>query len=112
MPGGRSTTLDRPHQSLGMAFPASRFTPAVSPLPLRVPSQLIAASYSAGLSSLSRPLLRCLDIACWTASQAAAGGGGSWTGWYRRQATCQVWRAAGLARPGAVSDRKVTIWVD
>ena len=35
---------DRPHQSLGMAFPASRFTPAVSPLPLRVLSQLIAAS--------------------------------------------------------------------
>jgi transposase InsO family protein len=28
---------DRPHQSLDMAFPASRFAPAVSPLPLRVP---------------------------------------------------------------------------
>jgi transposase InsO family protein len=27
---------DWPHQSLDMAFPASRFTPAVSPLPLRV----------------------------------------------------------------------------
>src|SRR5437764_1492264 len=35
---------DRPHQSLDMAFPASRFAPAVSPLPLRVPPQLIAAS--------------------------------------------------------------------
>jgi transposase InsO family protein len=34
---------DRPHQSLGMAFPASRFTPAVSPLPLRVPPQLTAS---------------------------------------------------------------------
>ena len=31
---------DRPHQSLGMAFPASRFTPADSPLELRVPAQL------------------------------------------------------------------------
>jgi hypothetical protein len=31
---------DRPHQSLGMAFPASRFTPAVSALELRVPAQL------------------------------------------------------------------------
>ena len=35
---------DRPHQSLNMAFPASRFAPAVSPLPLRVPPQLTAAS--------------------------------------------------------------------
>src|SRR5260370_40464354 len=35
---------DRPHQSLGMAFPASRFAPAVSPLPLRVPPQPTAAS--------------------------------------------------------------------
>lgn len=29
---------DRPHQSLGMAFPASRFTSACSPLPLRAPA--------------------------------------------------------------------------
>ena len=32
----------RPHQSLGMAFPASRFKPADSPLELRVPAQLAA----------------------------------------------------------------------
>jgi transposase InsO family protein len=32
----------RPHQSLGMAFPASRFTPAVPGLELRVPAQLTA----------------------------------------------------------------------
>ena len=38
---------DRPHQSLGMAFPASRFAPAVSPLPLRVPPQLATASAQA-----------------------------------------------------------------
>jgi Integrase core domain len=31
---------DRPHQSLGMAFPASRFTPADSALELRIPAQL------------------------------------------------------------------------
>ena len=30
----------RPHQSLAMAFPASRFAPAVSPLELRIPAQL------------------------------------------------------------------------
>ena len=33
---------DRPHQSLAMAFPASRFTPANSALALRVPAQLTA----------------------------------------------------------------------
>jgi transposase InsO family protein len=32
----------RPHQSLGMAFPASRFTPASSLLELRIPAQLTA----------------------------------------------------------------------
>ena len=35
---------DRPHQSLGMAFPASRFTPAFSPLELRIPAQLSAGT--------------------------------------------------------------------
>jgi len=35
---------DRPHQSLAMAFPASRFTPASSPLELRVPAQLTAST--------------------------------------------------------------------
>src|SRR5580704_13762376 len=33
-------TSDRPHQSLAMGFPASRFTPASSPLELRIPAQL------------------------------------------------------------------------
>src|SRR5260370_4294284 len=37
------STTDRPHQSLGMAFPASRFTPASSPLELRIPAQLSAS---------------------------------------------------------------------
>jgi transposase InsO family protein len=35
---------DRPHQSLGMAFPASRFSPAVSELKLRIPAQLTAGT--------------------------------------------------------------------
>jgi hypothetical protein len=35
---------DRPHQSLGMAFPASRFTPASSALELRIPAQLTAST--------------------------------------------------------------------
>jgi transposase InsO family protein len=32
----------RPHQSLAMGFPASRFTPAAPPLALRIPTQLTA----------------------------------------------------------------------
>ena len=39
---GYNTT--RPHQSLSMAFPADRFTPAASPLGLRVPAQLAAST--------------------------------------------------------------------
>jgi transposase InsO family protein len=35
---------DRPHQSLAMAFPASRFIPASSPLDLRVPAQLTVST--------------------------------------------------------------------
>jgi transposase InsO family protein len=35
---------DRPHQSLAMAFPASRFTPASSPLELHIPAQLAAST--------------------------------------------------------------------
>ena len=35
---------DRPHQSLAMAFPASRFTPATSALELRIPAQLTAST--------------------------------------------------------------------
>ncbi len=34
----------RPHQSLAMGFPAGRFTPASSPLELRIPAQLTASS--------------------------------------------------------------------
>jgi hypothetical protein len=35
---------DRPHQSLAMAFPSSRFTPATSALDLRIPAQLTAST--------------------------------------------------------------------
>jgi len=38
---------DRPHQSLAMAFPASRFTPAVPASELRVPAQLTALTREA-----------------------------------------------------------------
>ena len=86
---------DRPHQSLDMAFPASRFAPAVSPLPLRVP-QLITASTgqaeppSAGLAPwlLSRTASRRRRWR-WKLTGSAAVG------------QLAGRRAAGLARPGA-----------
>jgi transposase InsO family protein len=100
---------DRPHQSLDMAFPASRFAPAASPLPLRVPSQLIAASTrqaerpeppSAGLSAApalgghgAPPVAVEADRVVPPSGNLQVGGQ-------------QVWLGSALA------DRKVTIWVD
>jgi transposase InsO family protein len=97
---------DRPHQSLGMAFPASRFTPAVSPLPLRVPSQLIAASTrqpeppSAELSAAPAPDGQQAPPVAVEADRVVPPSGNLWIGGQ------QVWLGPALA------DRKVTIWVD
>jgi Integrase core domain len=44
---------DRPHQSLGMAFPVSRFGPAASPLELRVPARLDLAPATAAGTALA-----------------------------------------------------------
>jgi len=96
---------DRPHQSLDMAFPASRFAPAVSPLPLRVPPQLATASAqqaeqpeppSAGLpvAGQQAPLVGV------EADRVVPPSGNLWIGGQ------QVWLGPALA------DRKVTIWVD
>ena len=96
---------DRPHQSLDMAFPASRFAPAVSPLPLRVPPQLATASAqqaeqpeppSAGLpvAGQQAPLVGVeADRVVPPSGNLQLGGQ-------------QVWLGPALA------DRKVTIWVD
>jgi transposase InsO family protein len=46
---------DRPHQSLAMAFPAARFTPATSPLGLRVPGSLTAPAGSSPSSTPGDP---------------------------------------------------------
>jgi transposase InsO family protein len=100
---------DRPHQSLGMAFPASRFAPAVSPLPLRVPPQLAGASARQPeqheLSSADRPAAAVLDgqeappVAV-EADRVVPPSGNLWIGGQ------QVWLGPALV------DRKVTIWVD
>jgi transposase InsO family protein len=96
---------DRPHQSLDMAFPASRFVPAVSPLPLRVPPQLAAASTqqaeqpeppSAGLPAAGQEA----PLVAVEADRVVPPSGNLWVGGQ------QVWLGPALA------DRKVTIWVD
>ena len=99
----------QPHQSLDMAFPASRFTPAVSPLPPRVPSQLIAASTrqaeqpeppSAELSAAPAPDGQQAPPVAVEADRVVPPSGNLWIGGQ------QVWLGPVLA------DRKVTIWVD
>ena len=95
----------RPHQSLGMAFPASRFAPAVSPLPLRVPPQLATASAqqaeqpeppSAGLPAAGQQA----PLVAVEADRVVPPSGNLWVGGQ------QVWLGPALA------DKKVTIWVD
>jgi transposase InsO family protein len=95
----------RPHQSLGMAFPASRFAPAVSPLPLRVPPQLATASAQQAVQPEPPPAR--LPLAGQEAPPVAVEAdrvvppsGNLWVGGQ------QVWLGPALA------DRKVTIWVD
>ena len=100
---------DRPHQSLSMAFPASRFAPAVSPLPLRVPPPLTGASPRQrgqhGLSCADPPAAAVPDgqeasLVAVEADRVVPPSGNLWIGGQ------QVWLGPALA------DRKVTIWVD
>src|SRR6266702_2612612 len=100
---------DRPHQSLDMAFPASRFAPAVSPLPLRVPPQLTGARPGQPeqheLSSADPPAAAVPDgqeappVAV-EADRVVPPSGNLQLGGQ------QIWLGPALA------DRKVTIWVD
>jgi transposase InsO family protein len=96
---------DRPHQSLGMAFPASRFAPAVSPLPLRVPPQLATASAQQAVQPEPPPARlppagqEAPPVAV-EADRVVPPSGNLWVGGQ------QVWLGPALA------DRKVTIWVD
>ena len=107
---------DRPHQSLAMAFPASRFTPASSPLELRIPAQLTA---STGQPKLPPPVpgplpVPSLPVEAAPAPGTAAGAGqpavevdrvvpASGNLWIGGQ---QVWLGP------ALSGRQVTLWVD
>jgi transposase InsO family protein len=97
----------RPHQSLGMAFPASRFAPAASPLPLRVPPQLAAMASaqrpgpsSAGLPAAAAPDRQETPPVAVEADRVVPPSGNLQVGGQ------QVWLGPALA------GRKVTIWAD
>ena len=101
--------VDRPHQSLDMAFPASRFIPAVSPLPLRVPAELAAASAPPAEQdgpSAARPSGAAVPgggeaaLVAVEADRVVPASGNLWIGGQ------QVWLGPALA------GKKVTIWVD
>jgi transposase InsO family protein len=105
----------RPHQSLGMAFPASRFTPAASPLELRIPAQLAASTPQQQPPQLAAGLLPALRLPAqavptapitsqdWIAvevDRVVPASGNLWIGGQ------QVWLGPALA------GRKVTLWAD
>jgi len=103
---------DRPHQSLGMAFPASRFTPASSPLELRIPAQLTASTGQPKPSPPSLGSLPAQSLPGEAAPGTAAGAGQpavevdrvvppSGNLWIGGQ---QVWLGP------ALSGRQVTLW--
>jgi transposase InsO family protein len=105
---------DRPHQSLGMAFPASRFTPATSPLELRVPAQLTASIPRPTPPRPAADLPPALTLSAQAAPEAASSQGwiavevdrvvpASGNLWIGGQ---QVWLGPALA------GRKVTLWAD
>ena len=85
----REYNADRPHQSLGMAFPAARFAPATGQaFGLRVPASLAPAEPVTGAAGAGEPLV----AAAGNSQQAPASpqvARSSWTGWSRRLATCR-----------------------
>jgi hypothetical protein len=107
---------DRPHQSLEMAFPASRFKPADSPLELRVPAQLVArtrqpdpqrpaanppAAQIPAVEAAPEPVTAgAYDCPALEADRVVPPSGNLWIGGQ------QVWLGPALA------GREVTIWVD
>jgi transposase InsO family protein len=101
---------DRPHQSLGMAFPASRFTPASSPLELRIPAQLTVSTPQPGppqpaasLPAQAAPAAAAVTSQGWRAvevDRVVPPSGNLWIGGQ------QVWLGPALA------GRNVTLWAD
>jgi transposase InsO family protein len=107
---------DRPHQSLGMAFPASRFTPADSPLGLRIPAQLAASTARPQPPQPAAGLPPALSLPAQAAPTAATIASQDWIAvevdrvvppsgnlWIGGQ---QVWLGPALA------GRQITVWAD
>jgi transposase InsO family protein len=105
----------RPHQSLGMAFPSSRFRPADSPLELRIPAQLAARAGQPGPQrpapepppaqvpvpeAAPEPVTAGAHRPALEADRTVPPSGNLWIGGQ------QVWLGPALA------GRQVTIWVD
>jgi hypothetical protein len=93
---------DRPHQSLNMAFPASRFAPAASTLALRVPAHLGLSSprepesaSAAVVAEQAEPSLIAVE-----ADRRVPPSGNLWIGGQ------QIWLGPALA------GRTVTVWAD
>ena len=116
MPGAQEYNTDRPHQSLGMAFPASRFTPAASPLELRIPAQLTASTPQPGPPQPAADLPPAPSLPAQAAPEAATITSQDWIAvevdrvvppsgnlWIGGQ---QVWLGPALA------GRQVTLWAD
>jgi len=106
----------RPHQSLGMAFPGSRFTPADSSLELRIPAQLAVSTPRPKPPQPAAGLPPALSLPAEAASKAATITSQGWTAvevdrvvppsgnlWIGGQ---QVWLGPALA------GRNVTLWAD
>ena len=107
---------NRPHQSLGMAFPATRFTPADSPLGLRIPAQLTASvpqpkppraadglPPAPGLPAQAVATAAAITSQAWIAvevDRVVPPSGNLWIGGQ------QVWLGPALA------GRQVTLWAD
>jgi transposase InsO family protein len=107
---------DRPHQSLGMAFPASRFAPASSALQLRIPAQLTASMRQPGPPQLTADALPAQSLPVQATPEPATGtrnsrpavevdrvvppSGNLWIGGQ------QVWLGP------ALSGRQITFWAD
>jgi transposase InsO family protein len=92
---------DRPHQSLGMAFPASRFVPAESGLPLRVPAgQGLTVPDGADQGPAVAPAAAELPSVAVEVDRAVPPSGNLQIGGQ------QIWLGPALA------GRTITIWVD
>jgi transposase InsO family protein len=107
---------DRPHQSLGMAFPASRFMPADSSLELRIPAQLTVGTPQPRPPQPAADPPPALNLPAGPALEAAAI---TSQGWMAVEVDRVVPPSGNLQLGGqqvwlgpALAGRQVTLWAD